>query len=126
MEVVKYYYTKPVFIYKGAFLRIDGSDEVSIPNQKFKEGKRMTMAAIWDDDTKEVRFGVAVCHESDKFVKKVGQKLAEQRARENPIMIVSYFSGQFKDFLNLVRHTGNMEERRFYDKHYKHLIKGIL
>ena len=36
MEVVKYYYTKPVFIYKGAFLRIDGSDEVSIPNQKFK------------------------------------------------------------------------------------------
>lgn len=126
MEVVKYYYTKPIFIFKGAFLRIDGGDEVSVPKQKYKEGKRMTMAAIWNDDTNEVRFGIAICHESDKFVKKIGQQLSEKCARENPIMIVSHFSGNFKDYLNLVRHIGHMEERRFYNKYYKNLINGII
>jgi len=126
METVKYYYSKPIFVFKGAFLRIDGEDEVSIPKQKYKEGKRMTMAGIWNEDTGEVRFGLSVCHESDKFVKKVGQKLAEKNARENPIMIVSHFSGNFKDYLNLIRHTGHMEERRFYNKYYKNLINGII
>lgn len=126
METVKYYYSKPVFIFKGAFLRIDGADEVSIPKQKYKEGKRMTMAGIWDQDTGEVRFGLSICHESDKFVKKIGQELAEKNARENPIMIVSHFSGNFKDYLNLIRHTGHMEERRFYNKYYKNLINGII
>ena len=126
MEVVKYYYTKPIFIFKGAFIRIDGRDEVSIPKQKYKEGKRMTMAAIWDEDTNQVRFGISVCHETDVFVKKIGQQLAEKCARENPIMIVSHFSGNFKDYLNLVRHMGHMEERRFYNKYYRNLINGIL
>lgn len=126
METVKYYYTKPIFIFKGAFLRIDGYDEVSIPKQTYVEGKRMTMAAILNPDTNEVRFGISICHESDKFVKKIGQKLAEKSARENPIMIVSHFSGNFKDFLNLVRHTGHMEERKFYNKYYRNLINGIL
>lgn len=126
METVKYYYSKPIFVFKGAFLRIDGEDEVSIPKQKYKEGKRMTMAGIWNEDTGEVRFGLSICHESDKFVKKVGQKLAEKNARENPIMIVSHFSGNFKDYLNLIRHTGHMEERRFYNKYYKNLINGII
>ena len=41
---------------------------------------------------------------------------------ENPIMIVSHFSGNFKDYLNLVRHTGHMEERRFFRKYYKNLM----
>jgi hypothetical protein len=126
METVKYYYSKPIFVFKGAFLRIDGEDEVSIPKQKYKEGKRMTMAGIWNEDTGEVRFGLSICHESDKFVKKIGQKLAEKNARENPIMIVSHFSGNFKDYLNLIRHTGHMEERRFYNKYYKNLINGII
>lgn len=126
MEVVKYYYTKPIFIFKGAFIRIDGRDEVSIPKQKYKEGKRMTMAAIWDEDTNQVRFGISVCHETDRFEKKIGQQLAEKCARENPIMIVSHFSGNFKDYLNLVRHMGHMEERRFYNKYYRNLINGIL
>lgn len=126
MEVVKYYYTKPIYLYRGAFLHIDGNREVSIPKQKFKEGKRMTMAAIWNEDTGEIRFGIAVCHESDRFVKKIGQQLAEKSARENPVMIISHFSGEFKDFLNLVRHNGHMEERRFYNKYYQNLIKGIM
>ena len=126
METVKYYYSKPIFVFKGAFLRIDGEDEVSIPKQKYKEGKRMTMAGIWNEDTGEVRFGLSICHESDKFVKKIGQELAEKNARENPIMIVSHFSGNFKDYLNLIRHTGHMEERRFYNKYYKNLINGII
>lgn len=126
METVKYYYTKPIFIFKGAYLRIDGSSEVSIPKQKMKEGKRMTLAAILNTETNEVRFGIAVCHETDKFVKKIGQQLAEKAARENPIMIVSHFSGNFKDYLNLVRHTGHMEERKFYNKYYRNLINGIL
>lgn len=126
MEVVKYYYTKPILIFKGAFLRIDSGDEVSIPKQKYVEGKRMTMAAILNEDTNEVKFGISICHESDKFVKKVGQQLAEKCAREKPIMIISHFSGNFKDYLNLVRHIGHMEERRFYNKYYKNLINGII
>lgn len=126
MEVVKYYYTKPILIFKGAFLRIDGAHEVSIPKQKYVEGKRMTMAAILDEDTNTIRFGMSVCHESDKFVKKIGQQIAEKNARENPFMIVSHYSGNFKDFLNLVRHTGHMEERKFYNKYYRSLINGII
>ena len=121
-ETVKYYYTKPILFFKGAFLQIDGYQKTAFPPQKFKEGKRMTMAAIWNEDTGEVRFGISVCHEHDKFVKKIGQQLAEKQARENPIMIVSHFSGNFKDYLNLVRHTGHMEERRFFRKYYKNLI----
>lgn len=123
---VKFYYTKPIFIFKGAFLRIDGSDEVSIPKQKYKMGKRMTLAAIWDESTNEIRFGYAICHESDKFVKKIGQELALKSAKENPIMIISQFSGCFKDYLNLVRHFGHMEERKFYNKYYGNLINGII
>lgn len=126
METIKYYYTKPIFFFKGASFRLDGVDSISVPKQKKKEGKRMTLAGIWNEENGEVRFGIAICHESDKFVKKIGQRLAEKNARENPIMIVSHFSGKFKDYLNLVRHTGHMEERRFYNKYYKNLINGIL
>jgi hypothetical protein len=122
METVKYYYTKPILFFKGAYLKIDGQERAAVPPQIFKEGKRMTMAAIWDQDKNEVRFGISICHEKDRFVKKIGQKLAEKCAKENPIMIVSHFSGNFKDYLNLVRHTGHMEERRFFRKYYKNLM----
>lgn len=126
METVKYYYTKPITFFKGAFIRIDGHDEVSIPNQKMIQGKRMTIAALYDEDDHEIRFGMAICHETDKFVKKIGQEIALKQAREKPFMIITHFSGKFKDFLDIVRHTGHMEERKFYTKYYKNYIKGIL
>ena len=126
METVKYFYTKPIFIFKAAAMQIDGHDLYSVPKQKMKEGKRMTMAGILNPETNEVRFGLAVCHEQDRFVKKVGRELALKAAKENPFMIVSHFSGDFKDFLNLVRHTGHMEERKFYRKYYGNLINGII
>lgn len=126
METVKYFYTKPVFIFKAASFQINGFDEVSVPHQKFKEGKRMTIAGLLDPDTNQVRFGRVICHEKDRFVKKIGRELALKAAKENPFMIISHFSGDFKDFINLVRHTGHMEERKFYKKYYNNLINGII
>ena len=126
METVKYFYTKPIFMFKSASFQLDGKDVVSVPKQKMAEGKRMTMAGFLDPNTNEVRFGISICHEKDKFVKKIGRELALKAAKENPFMIVSHFSGNFKDFLNLVRHTGHMEERKFYKKYYNNLINGII
>ena len=126
METVKYFYTKPVFIFNAANLQIDGKCLYSVPDQKMKIGKRMTMAGFFDQETNEVRFGLAICNEKDRFVKKIGRELALKAAKENPFMIVSHFSGDFKDFINLVRHTGHMEERKFYKKYYNNLINGII
>ena len=125
MEVVKYYYTKPIFFFKAASFKLDGIDQVSAL-KPYSCGKRMTMAAIYNNETNEVRIGLSICHESDKFVKKVGQRLSEKQARESPIMIISHFSGKFKDFLSLVRHTGHMEERKFFNKYYKNYVKSIV
>lgn len=124
-ETVKYYYTKPITFYSSSMFILDGVEQISMRKVK-QEGKRMTLAGIWNEDTGEVRFGMSICHEKDKFKKKTGQQIAEKNARENPILIISHFSGDFKDYLNLVRHTGHMEERKFYKKYYNHLLKNTL
>lgn len=126
MEAVKFYYSKPIEFFKSARIKVDGRYYVCDRQTASTTGKRMTMAAIFDQDAKTIRFGLAICHEQDRFVKKIGQELAIKSAREKPIMIITEYKGNFKDFLDLVREVGKMEEKRFLKKNYKNFVTGII
>lgn len=93
METVKYYYTRPIRLYTG--LVIGGE---CIPARKVKQGKRFTFSVVFDDESETIKFGMATCNENDNFSKKIGRELSLNRAKNEPIHVITGFKGIRNEF----------------------------
>ena len=90
MKSIRYFYTPeykhaivPVLLdANGQALGVLGKarNQISLP--------RLTICSIYDDETKELSFGVSRCSEKDLFVKSVGREKALKRAEESPIEVM--------------------------------------
>ena len=54
---------------------------------------RVTICSIWDTDTKKMSFGVAYCSYKDIFQKKLGRKIALNRATTKPYKVIDVPDG---------------------------------
>lgn len=118
--VVKYYYSKPVYI--GTYI-VDTFDlKTTFTNQK--QGRRYTIAAIYDDDNHVIKFGLAVCQPVDNFCKKVGRKIAYKNAIENPFHVINNFSGRRNDFADEVINTMIQKEKELRYREFPQLFNN--
>ena len=107
-KVVKFYYTRPLSFLEVAIVPI--RETVAVPQQKTRMSERYTIAAIYDEEAKTIKFGLATCVPADPFVKKIGREIAEKRA------------GTFADFRRLVIEVGtNKEEELLYRKYNRYM-----
>lgn len=88
-HVVKYYYSRPLYI--GNIINNPTNEDNSIYN--IKNGKRYTIAAVYDDDDRTIKFGLATCMPADNFNKKVGRSIAYNRAIHSPFHVIKNFDG---------------------------------
>lgn len=85
----KYYYSEP--FYKAlAHVVVDNHGEViDFLDAYYKEAvPRITICGIWDTEKNTMSYGYAVCSPKDQFEKKIGRKLAYDRALNKPQVII--------------------------------------
>lgn len=97
-KVVKYYYSSPVVKATIAINPILNKTVIS----KVRQSKRYTMAAVYDDEAKTIKFGLAICQEIDNFCKATGRSIAEHRAETNPFYVIKDFNGIRNDYADEV------------------------
>lgn len=97
-KVVKYYYSSPVVKASIAINPILNKTVIS----KIHQGKRYTMAAVYDDETHTIKFGLAVCQPVDNFCKAIGRLVAERKANTSPFYVINDFNGRRNDYADEV------------------------
>lgn len=97
-KVVKYYYSNPLM--KGVITSNPILDKFVI--SKVRQGKRYTIAAVYNDDDCTIKFGLATCQPCDNFCKRIGREIAERNALENPFYVIENFSGRRNDYADQV------------------------
>lgn len=97
-KVVKYYYTSPILKATISINPILNKTVISNP----KQGKRYTIAAIFDDEEKTIKFGLATCQPIDNFCKATGRQIAVHNANNRPFHIIENFTGRRNDFADEV------------------------
>lgn len=119
-KVVKFYYTRPLSFLEVAIVPI--RETVAVPQQKTRMSEQYTIAAVYDEEAKTIKFGLATCVPTDHFVKKIGREIAEKRAETEPFFEVKDFDGTFADFRHLVIEVGtNKEEELLYRKYNRYM-----
>ena len=119
METIKYYYTQPVYEYKG--LCVGG---IPLSPGNFKRGKRYTFSIVFNDEDHTIKVGMAICNESDNFSKKIGRKISTERARNNPIYVIENFSGRRNDYIDDVMAFLIDTEMQLLRKNYPNFLDG--
>ena len=88
MIEIKYYYSKPTHIRHLPVFTDAKGDVIAIcetlASKRVKTLPRITVASVYDTDTRTMTFGVSVCSPKDQFVKEVGRQLAKERALTKP------------------------------------------
>ena len=97
-KVVKYYYSSPVIKAAIAINPILNKTVIS----KVRQSKRYTMAAVYDDESHTIKFGLAVCQPVDNFCKAIGRRIAEQKAETSPFHVIQGFNGIRNDYADEV------------------------
>lgn len=119
-KVIKFYYTRPISFLQVAVIPI--RETVAVPAQKTCLGERHTIAAVYDEEAKTIKFGLATCNPIDHFVKETGRTLAQKRAEESPFFEITDFEGTFNDFRRIVIEVGtNKEEELLYRKYNRYM-----
>lgn len=88
MKNARFYYSVPtvtVTVEKIDYPEFDVDDITAYYSQTMKPTARMTICSVLNDAGDTLSFGVALCSEKDRFVKKIGRELAYNRAINNPI-----------------------------------------
>lgn len=113
-RVVKYYYSTPVHF---ADLANNPLKEQTVVSH-IRQGKRFTMAMIYDDESSTIKFGLAICMPVDNFDKKIGRTIAEKNAIENPFHIIQNFSGRRNDYADEAMEICLAKEQELLIKDY--------
>lgn len=97
-KVVKYYYSRP--IYKATITMNPIVDKTVISN--VRQSKRYTIAVVYDDEDRTIKFGLATCLPSDNFCKAIGRDIAQNNAIKNPFHTIIDFSGRRNKYADKV------------------------
>lgn len=96
---IKFYYSRPVV--KATITKNPIINKTVISN--IRQGKRYTIAVVYDNDAHVIRFGLAVCSPLDNFCKSIGKDIATKRAMNDPFYIIYNFSGVRNNYHTEVR-----------------------
>lgn len=90
MNNVKFYYSDPYTETKVSALVNNKGDIVGVSDNlgKLKPTPRITICAIFNEETNCIYFGVARCSSKDTFTKQIGRELSFKRALENPYRMI--------------------------------------
>lgn len=91
MKKSRFYYSTPSFE-TTVIITTDDNGEITVrpkSGAKLTSRPRMTICGILDTDTNTMSFGVSLCSAKDKFVRKVGKQLSEERAINKPILQIA-------------------------------------
>lgn len=66
-----------------------------------KDFPRLTICGVFDPEKGILSFGVACCSPQDQFVKAIGRKIAEERARNNPSKRIILMDDELSDVTEL-------------------------
>lgn len=108
MKIVKYYYSEPTYKINTELIVDEVGRELELTHKSVRKAlPRFTVCGIFDMDTRKMVLGISRCSDKDAFVKKVGQKLAYERAEQNPIATIDVLptetmSSVFFDFARLL------------------------
>ena len=119
-HVVKYYYSKPLYI--GNIMNNPTNDDTSIFN--IRNGKRYTIAAVYDDDDHTIKFGLAICMPKDNFNKKVGREIAYNRAITKPFHVINDFDGIRNHYADEVMKFMITTEKTLLKKEYPQIFNS--
>lgn len=116
MKIVKYFYSEPTYSYMSEIIVNEMGNYVDAKNNNLprKSLPRITVCGIFDMETRKMTVGISRCSEKDIFVKKIGQKLAYDRAENNPVATIDILESEtmsnvFFDFARLL-------EKRYLSK----------
>ena len=112
--VVKYYYSKPIYV--GTYIVDSFDGKTALTNQR--QGRRYTMAAIFDADNHVIKIGLAICQAADNFCKETGRQIAYKNAIEKPFHVIKNFSGRRNDYADeimriMIQKEDQMRYREF-------------
>ena len=91
MQTVRFYYSAPVVTATVAMIETSEFDPDAVLgfwSTSRKPLPRITICAVFNEKDSTLSFGAALCSAKDRFIKKVGREIAEQRARTNPMKVV--------------------------------------
>jgi hypothetical protein len=111
-KVVKYYYSRPIV--EGTICVNHFNDKVVVFNPRNR--RRYTIAAIYDDDAKTIKFGLAICQPVDNFCKATGRAIAEKNAQEKPFHVIEGFNGRRNDYADEVMTIMIRKEQKLLKK----------
>lgn len=117
-KTIKYYYTRPIdvnVVFRNPILNKTISFKVC-------RGRRYTIAVVYDDDDRTIKFGLATCNPSDNFCKKVGQNISIARAFTEPFSIIKNFNGRRNDYADLVMKIIKNKELVLLKKDYPNMF----
>ena len=97
-KVAKFYYTRPLELMSVSYNPI--LDDIFGTNPKIST--RYTFAAVYDDESMQIRFGMANCNVKDNFCKAICREIATRNADERPFYIINNFSGRRNDYADQV------------------------
>ena len=85
----KYYYSEPYYKALAHVIVDNHGGVIDFLDAYCKEAKpRVTICGIWDTEKNTMSYGYAVCSPEDQFEKKVGRKLAYDRAISKPCVTI--------------------------------------
>lgn len=92
MEIVKYFYTKPVFVHSLEVYVDHRGQQIGIKgNQKgkcIKQLPRVAICTIYDPETQTLTFGEAICSSKDNFTKARARHISYNRAKVDPALVI--------------------------------------
>lgn len=112
---IKYFYSRPI---EGKILIKNPITEETHMWNSSKFFRRFTMCAVYDDESKTISFGVAICDETDQFNKRIGQSIAVRRAMSTPFYVIENFNGKRNDYADEVRSRFISMEKKLLKKYY--------
>ena len=118
--VVKYYYSKPIYV--GTYI-VNSYDCTTAFTNKH-QGRRYTMAAIFDDVKHEIRIGLAICQPNDNFSKRIGREIAYKNALIKPFHIIVNFTGRRNDYAEEIRNIMITKERKLQYREFPQLFNN--
>lgn len=80
-KVVKFYYTRPLSFLEVAIVPI--RETVAVPQQKTRMSERYTIAAVYDEEAKTIKFGLATCVPTDHLLRRLVEKLLKREQKLN-------------------------------------------
>ncbi len=96
-KVAKFYHTQPEFVscaFNPIFNRVF--------TRKVKISTHYTFAAVYDDESQQIRFGMAKCNVKDNFCKAIEREIATRNADDRPFYVINNFNGRRNDYADQV------------------------